>query len=171
MAKRRERSFTCWAHGPFRAIVSPGEVPRCIRGCSRAFTRMPDGSLPPPPPPRRPARVARESEPDERMPADELRAELRRLLTEAPYGGKRPLALALGFRGRWALHSLRSIAVGRGHLYEAVRRRLSRRVHQFKRGEFELVSTGLQGPGKRLFTVTATRLSGGDGAQTGASGR
>ena len=117
--------------------------------------------MPPPPQPRR-ARLFRELEPDEQMPPDALRAALKRLLDEIPYGAKRPIALALGFSGRWALHSLRSIAKGKGHLYEATRRRLSRGVRQYQRGELRLVATGLEGPGKRLFVVAGGSLAVGD---------
>jgi hypothetical protein len=114
----------------------------------RVVFESPEPQPPPKPPRPPPAR-------DERMQADEVRASLQRLLAQAPYGGKRPLALALGFRGRWALHSLRSIARGRGYLFEAVRRRLSHRVQQVERGDLILIATGHYGAGKRLFTVVA----------------
>jgi len=87
------------------------------------------------------------------MSAEQVRAALRELLARAPHGGKRPLALALGFRGRWALHSLRSIASGRGYLFESMRRRLSRGVQQLQRGDLILVPTGAHGAGKRLFSI------------------
>jgi len=89
------------------------------------------------------------------MAPDAVRTALRQILAEMPYGGKRPLAKALGFRGRWALHSLRSIARGRGYLFEGMRRRLSRGVQQLQRGDLILVPTGQHGAGKRLFTVAA----------------
>jgi hypothetical protein len=155
MSRLRERTFVCLAHGPFRANTH-AEVPCCPRGCSRGFIRLPDGSLPSPriSPllPRQP-RIVRKPEPDERLPADHVRAQLLRLLDELPHGAKRPLALALGFRGRWARQSLRSIVKGRGNLFEAVRRRLSRRLLALQRGELIVVPTGFQGPGKRLYEV------------------
>jgi hypothetical protein len=65
----------------------------------------------------------------------------------------KPPSRALGFGGRWPRHNMRSIARGRGYLFEAVRRRLSRRVQQLDRGELVLVPTGHEGAGKRLFRV------------------
>jgi hypothetical protein len=87
------------------------------------------------------------------MSAAEVRATLRELLDQAPLGGKRAVAEALGFVGRWRLHSLKSIARGRGYLFPSVRARLSRKIGQLERGELTLVATGARGPGKRLFRV------------------
>src|ERR1700683_2000539 len=163
MASLAERRFRCIAHGEVRVRVARGQFPaRCpIAGCSRTFLRTWDGKpLPHAPamPPSRAVRITRECEPDESLPPDEVRAGILRLLAEMPHGARRPTALALGFKGKWALHSARSIAKGRGHLYEAVRRRLSRRLHQFERGEFVLVPTGLSGPGKRLSGAIPSSL-------------
>jgi len=143
-------------HGPFLAIADPYAAPHCPRGCSARFVTQADGSqivVQPPPPPKPPKPVRLPPAPDERLPAEAVRAALRQHLAQAPHGGKRPLALALGFRGRWALHSLRSIACGRGYLFEAVRRRLSRAIQQLERGELVLVPTGEHGAGKRLFSI------------------
>jgi len=124
-------------------------------------------------PPSRAVRTTRECQPDESLPPDEVRAGILQLLAAMPYGARRPTALALGFKGKWALHSVRSIGKGRGHLFEAVRRRLSRRLHQFERGQLVLVPTGLSGPGKRVYeaipsSLPAARLTVGVGDIRGA---
>lgn len=92
-------------------------------------------------------------EADETMPREEIRTQLRHLLGSVPYGGKRPLARALGFNGRWCLHHLRSAAAGRAWIFEPERRRLSRMLMAIDRGELGIQETGLRGPGRQLFRV------------------
>jgi hypothetical protein len=59
---------------------------------------------------------------------------LRKLWHQLPRGGRKPLAREL----RLALSTLRSIVKGRGTLHEAVRRRISRFLCQYDRGEVRL---------------------------------
>lgn len=130
MARRIiDRGFWCDAHGDFRAFTAAGEIPRCPCGCSARFVQPRDDAKAhtqaSPPPPDRPSlhrdrdRVASES-----LPPEQVRALLAEVLEHAPYGAKRQLALALGFRGKWALHSARSIANGHGWLFAGTCKRL-----------------------------------------------
>jgi len=152
MGRYALRDFLCLAHGPFQAMATRGETVRCPCGCSLWFVRLADDpSTPRPRPPARPVRAV--PHPDEQMSEHELLSALQRLYTSTPDGGKRALAEALGFHGKWGRQSLRSIAWGRGRLFESVRRRLSRRVRQFQRGEARLEPTGAEAPRKRLFKV------------------
>jgi hypothetical protein len=85
-----------------------------------------------------------ENYPDEQMPEAEVRSRLRRVLSHLPKGSKRPFARLCGYRGKWALHTLRGVAKGRAMLPEASRRRLSRKLNQLFRGEWILVKTGMR---------------------------
>jgi hypothetical protein len=76
------------------------------------------------------------------MTDDEIRAAAKRILSHCPTGTKKPLALACGFRGEWALHTLRGIAKGRGKLVDATRRRLCDVLGRVLRGELVPVETG-----------------------------
>jgi hypothetical protein len=83
---------------------------------------------------------------DELMPELLVRSELRKLLSHLPRGTKKPLARACGYRGKWALHTLRGVAKGRGLLPDACRRRISRVLNAIQRGELILVQVGPPNP-------------------------
>ena len=76
------------------------------------------------------------------MNDDEIRAAAKRILSHCPAGTKKPLALACGFKGEWALHTLRGIAKGRGKLVDATRHRLCDVLGRILRGELIPVTTG-----------------------------
>jgi len=76
------------------------------------------------------------------LPEEEVRATLRRILSHCPAGSKKPLARLCGYRGEWALHSLRGVAKGRAMLPEAVRYRLSPILRQIMQGQLVPTRTG-----------------------------
>jgi hypothetical protein len=88
-----------------------------------------------------PERTVQDEHPDEAMTEAEVRALLRRVLSHLPKGSKKPFARLCGYRGRWALHSLRGVGKGRTMLPEAARRRLSRTLTEVFRGEWVLIET------------------------------
>jgi len=79
------------------------------------------------------------------MSDDQIRAAARRILSHCPTGTKKPLALACGFKGEWALHTLRGIAKGRAKLVDATRRRLCDTLGRVLSGELVPVTTGRRG--------------------------
>jgi hypothetical protein len=88
-------------------------------------------------------RVQPATHPDELMTETEVREKLRRVLSHLPRGSKKPFARLCGYRGKWALHTLRGVAKGRAMLPEASRMCLSRILNQLFRGEWVLIKTGM----------------------------
>lgn len=76
------------------------------------------------------------------MTDEQIRARLRRLYHVLPKGAKLPLARLCGFRGEWALQSLRGIARGRAWLLPAVGRRIGRLLVGIDAGQIILRRTG-----------------------------
>lgn len=100
-----------------------------------------------------------EDDPPPASPAEEwqleqqARRQARDLLTHARRGTKRQLARMLGYRGRWALHTVRQLCKGAGPIPAACRRRIEMAYTAFKRGELVCVETDRLGAdGKPLNT-------------------
>ena len=142
--------WRCRHHGDFENFTIRG-VPKCPHGCGADNLRLVPSEaqeidevalvgrdakgrfLP---------RPELANQPPCPMTDDQIRAAAKRILSHCPAGTKRPLALACGFKGEWALHTLRGIAKGRGKLVDATRRRLAHTLGMVLAGELVPVSTG-----------------------------
>jgi hypothetical protein len=134
----------CQMHGLLPAA-------RCPYGCSRRFLEPVYNDDPDLPPVQKrggeyqlvPKAIESEVDVGNPVMSDaEIRAKLARILSHCPMGSKKPLARACGYRGKWALHTLRGVAKGRAMLLDAVRVRISPVLRRVMRGELVPVRTG-----------------------------
>jgi hypothetical protein len=80
--------------------------------------------------------------PDATLPESIVRAKVCSGLSHCPKGARKAFARWLGYHGKDGLSSLKTLARGKGPLPDAARCRVSRRLNEWRRGEWALTSTG-----------------------------